>query len=85
MYKSIIAGIGFLAMMSSAQAEPMKLTSNQMETVTAGAPLVNLQLNLNVVTQVALANAIGVCVGCRSLILNAAAANANFSDLSNQQ
>jgi hypothetical protein len=82
MSKSLIVAISFLAMVSSAQAEPMMLTKNQMDDVTAGA-LVNLQLNLNLTTQVAVANAVGVCVLCGSLRVNASAANLNISRLIN--
>lgn len=77
-----MAGVSFLAMVSAAQAEPMKLTSHQMKNVTAGA-LVNLQLNLNITTQVAVANAIGVCVRCGSLRVNSSAVNFNISGLRN--
>jgi hypothetical protein len=82
MGKGLIVAIALSAMASAAQAEPMKLTSNQMEDVTAGA-LVNLQLNLNVTTQVAIANAVGVCIRCRSLRVNSSAGNVNLSSLLN--
>ena len=68
-----------------ANAEPMILTAQQMESVTAGAPPDGINININITTQIANARAIaiancGVCIGSApSAFSLAAASNANAS------
>jgi hypothetical protein len=63
-----------------ANAEPMILTAQQMESVTAGALPDGINININITTQIANAKAIavatcGVCIGSTPAAFGLAAAN----------
>ena len=75
--KSLIAGIGLLAMASAAQAEPVTLTAKQMDGVTAG-----VNLNVAVTTQVAVPIAISIvaCPFCSGANISSSASATGLND-----
>lgn len=87
---AMVAGLALVGVMPEvAGAEPMVLTTTQMDAITAAArPAginLNLNINVNVVTQIANARAIsiatcGICIGGPPVAFSlASASNANAS------
>jgi hypothetical protein len=84
----MVAGLALVGVMPEvAGAEPMVLTTTQMDAITAaaGPAGINLNINVNIVTQIANARSIaiatcGICIGGPPVAFSlASASNANAS------